>query len=325
MVQGVTVTSEVLDSNNCATGVKYVHSRDTRLKDVKSMEARREVIVADGPYGSLKLFQLLGIGPREVLQRAGIKARVELPLGERSQGRALASFSSLCTGVKLAPVNNLTELNDEARRQFEKGGGRGGGGVYAMPVTSVKWVKRLDGYGTGGFVSPPVLGANVPLVVSVRLGSPNSLGYVRVRDADPFSTPAVHTNLLGKRVDLQRLRRLLHRIGEVHEKLDERFNVVNITPMGAKLNESYVLENADFGLHFKASCRVGPVVTDTLKVHGVKGLRVIDTSVLNRMPPSAGSMALVYMIAEYAGYNIVCAYNCKRWEAKACATEKAWL
>ena len=57
--------------------------------------------------------------------------------------------------------------------------------------------------------------------------------------------------------------------------------------------------------HLMGSCRMGPasdrraVVDDRLRVHGVTGLRVADSSIMPSMP-SANTMAATYMIAERA-------------------------
>lgn len=60
-----------------ATGVTYVvHGRD------RTVTARKEVIVSAGAIGSAKVLQLSGVGPADVLARAGGAQKAELSLGK---------------------------------------------------------------------------------------------------------------------------------------------------------------------------------------------------------------------------------------------------
>jgi choline dehydrogenase len=48
-------------------------------RNVTSIFARNEVILAAGAIGTPLILQRSGIGPREILQEAGIEVKVDLP------------------------------------------------------------------------------------------------------------------------------------------------------------------------------------------------------------------------------------------------------
>lgn len=65
---------------NQATGVQFL--RDGRMQLV---HAKREVILSGGSIGSAQLLMLSGVGPREHLQRLGIRVLRDLRVGDNLQ------------------------------------------------------------------------------------------------------------------------------------------------------------------------------------------------------------------------------------------------
>ena len=58
------------------------------VRDRCGCAVRREVILAGGAFNTPQLLKLSGIGPREELERFGIRCRVDLPgVGENLQDR----------------------------------------------------------------------------------------------------------------------------------------------------------------------------------------------------------------------------------------------
>lgn len=71
----------VLFEDGVAVGVEYIDSDSTDLSEVRSVRARKEVIVAAGTIHTPQILQASGIGPQPVLERAGIDVVVDLPGG----------------------------------------------------------------------------------------------------------------------------------------------------------------------------------------------------------------------------------------------------
>ncbi|KAI3604472.1 gmc oxidoreductase [Moniliophthora roreri] len=69
--------------SNSATGVEYAESRDG---DRRTVNVNREVIVTSGAIGTPHVLLASGVGPRAVLEAAGVPVKVDLPgVGEHLQ------------------------------------------------------------------------------------------------------------------------------------------------------------------------------------------------------------------------------------------------
>lgn len=69
LVQGVTASKLVFDGGS----VVAVETMAAKGAAPVRWTARREIILASGPYGSAKLLQLSGVGPAAVLAEHGIE------------------------------------------------------------------------------------------------------------------------------------------------------------------------------------------------------------------------------------------------------------
>src|SRR5262249_10361734 len=91
------VTQVLFDSETRAIGVEYLKGErlysahanpNTAPGEPRQAFAAREVIVSGGAFNTPQLLMLSGIGPRQVLERHGIKVRVDLPgVGSNLQDR----------------------------------------------------------------------------------------------------------------------------------------------------------------------------------------------------------------------------------------------
>lgn len=83
IVQSATA-SKILIEGGRAVGVEYLKTDRPAGKQKRVMRATKEVISSAGPYGSPRLLQLSGIGPKFVLDSLGIKQLVDLPVGRET-------------------------------------------------------------------------------------------------------------------------------------------------------------------------------------------------------------------------------------------------
>ena len=137
---------------------------------------------------------------------------------------------------------------------------------------------------------------------------PESLGYVRAKNNNPYEKPLIQPNYLDHEED----RRIIVSGIKLSRKL------MNTKPLAPFFDyESYpgkdiINDNELIDIarqrsttlyHLMGTCRMGPkaepmaVVDDELRVHGIKNLRVIDASIMPTML-SANLNAGVLMIAE---------------------------
>jgi choline dehydrogenase-like flavoprotein len=74
------VTKVLLDEDLTATGVEFTSSLPGQGEPTyQTVRARREVIVAAGTMHTPQVLMLSGIGPKDVLEKAGIDVKIELP------------------------------------------------------------------------------------------------------------------------------------------------------------------------------------------------------------------------------------------------------
>ena len=77
-----------------AKGVSFRPRNGTVVTNVK---AKREVILAAGAIHSPQILQRSGIGPRALLERAGIPVKLDLPgVGQNYQDHSFSSISATC-------------------------------------------------------------------------------------------------------------------------------------------------------------------------------------------------------------------------------------
>ncbi|KAI0558238.1 Glucose-methanol-choline oxidoreductase [Gracilaria domingensis] len=308
VVQGVTITRIRFTREHDgralrARGAEYVYTNRTAATDHMFVHVRKRIISAAGPFNSPKLLQLSGIGPRRVLRQARIPVLKHLPVGTRAQARPLVGvFSSYSDRIPLEPQGNYTLINsaDEIARW------RGGeASPLGAPVGSVVGRVARDGYFISSFFvlpafRPPGAQNMSRLLSTVCLGNPTSFGSVQVRDSNPFTPPKVHLNMLSSRKEIAQMTRCLKSMVEIHNRFDPRFDLSFVAPKDGRITLQYIQQSASFALHHVGACSVGSTLDGKLKVKGTSNLYVVDASSLRRMTTSAGPMASVYMLAEFA-------------------------
>lgn len=139
---------------------------------------------------------------------------------------------------------------------------------------------------------------------------PESQGYVRLRNADPFEAPIIQPKYLDAEED----RRVLLAAMKLARRLMASqalapYNAGETYPGTDIQSDDELLESARHRgtttFHPMGTCRMGPdgdrlaVVDDQLRLRGLEGIRVVDASVMPTMP-SANLNASTMMIAEKA-------------------------
>lgn len=305
------MTRHILLQGKRAVGVAYDHDGQTH-----QVHCNREVLIASGPIGSPHLLQRSGIGPADVLRKAGIGVRHDLPgVGENLQDHAEVYIQFGCKepvtlNSKMDPLSKLMiglrwllfKDGLGATNHFEAGG-------FIRSEKGLRWpdiqfhflpaAMRYDG-------NKPIKGHG--FMVLTGPNKPKSRGYVRARSADPYVHPEIRFNYLEREEDLEGFRRCIRLTREIiGQKAMDRFRDDEIAP-GAHLTSdeelnAFVRDNLESTYHPCGSCRMGEddmaVVDSELRVHGIAGLRVIDSSVFPT-EPNGNLNAPTIMLAERA-------------------------
>ncbi len=315
------------------------NSGDQAPEETFTVAARREVILCAGAFNTPQLLKLSGIGPREELERHGIPVRVELPgVGENLQDRyevtvvtKMRADLSLVRGMKFRPPEP-GEAPDPLFAEWLQGKGpyTTNGAVVALMKRSFPerpepdlFIFGLIGYFKGyfpGYARQIARGENYFTWAVLKAHTNNRAGRVSLRSRDPRQVPEIDFHYFGEggetdqdsAADLdsvvegvETVRRITARCAEVIE--EEVLPGKDVA--GKEAIRQYIRDNA-WGHHASCSCRMGPagdamaVVDSRFRVHGTRGLRVVDASVFPRIP-GFFIVSAVYMIAEKASDTIL--------------------
>jgi len=286
---GARVTKLAFEGDR-ATGVVYEQGGRRHEVDVSP---DGELVLSAGAIQSPQLLMLSGVGPADHLAEFGIEARVDLPgVGRNLQDHLRVSISY--ESPDSAEVEGL-RVHDRYDRVLV------GAFERAEPNRPAPDIQ----YGiTAGIPlqQPPPHGYSVT-ALPLR---PTSRGRITLRSADPYDDPIIDANYLTTEKDVDDVVTCIRRSRRIaradvlspyrHEELRPGPDVR--TDEGVA---NYVRETAESGFHPTCTCKMGEdetaVVDDSLRVHGVDGLRVIDASVMPNVT-SGNTNAPTIAIAE---------------------------
>jgi choline dehydrogenase len=305
------MTTGVLIENNRAVGVTYRHNG--------SMQTARagEVILCGGAINSPQLLQLSGIGAPETLAAAGVPLKHMLPgVGENLQDHLEVYIQYACTQpVSMQPALQpwrapwigfqwlFFRRGPAATNHFEAGGFIRSNDEVPYPNLMFHFLPlaiRYDG-------SKPRGGHGYQVHVGPMYS--DARGTLKIKSADPFEHPALRFNYLSTAQDRREWVEAVRCARKIlTQPAFAPFNGGELSPGPSVETDAQILDwvahDAETALHPSCTCRMGtdPMsVThpDTLRVHGLDGLRVVDASVM-RYVTNGNIYAPVIMLAEKA-------------------------
>ena len=321
----------ILFEGSRACGVRYRQDGQ-----VRTLRARREVILCAGALQSPQLLQLSGVGPAALLRRFGIGVVRDLPgVGENLQDH-LQIRLIYETRRPITTNDQLRTLHGRAAMGLQwllfRGGplavGINQGGLFcrvdpasATPDTQFHFA-TLSADMAGGKVHP--FSGCTYSVCQLR---PSSRGTVRLRSADPFEAPAMQPNYLSTELD----RRMTVAAVKYARRLAATEPLAGL--MKREFRPGPEVQGDDEILHFcreygatifhpSGTAKMGPradplaVVDERLRVHGVSGLRVVDCSIMPTLV-SGNTNVPVVMLAERAADFILQDLHAARPRAQA--------
>lgn len=332
------VTRVILDDQKRAVGVEYLQGErlyrahphpSMHQGTLSQVKATREVILSGGAFNSPQLLMLSGIGPKEELNALGIQTRVHLPgVGKNLQDR-----------YEIAVVNRMDcaewdiykgaafDIGDPQFRQWETCRS----GIYASNGTLLSIFKHspvsdgppdlfcmalltdFHGY-YPGYSAPMKEKLNYLTFVVLKARTRNSAGEVGLRSPNPLDTPAINFHYFeeGGEEDLEAIVDGIQFVRKLTAKIANQNGLAEEMPGPSYPSKddlkTFIRQNA-WGHHASCTCAIGPedqggVLTSDFRVHGVKGLRVVDASVFPRIPGTF-IVSAIYMIAEKAAEAIL--------------------
>ncbi len=290
------------------TGVRYRPRRGGE----RVARAEREVLLCAGAIGSPMLLLLSGIGNPEELAAAGVRARHELS----GVGRNLQDHPF---------ITCIWEV-DDARTMFGAD----------KPKFAAEWLLRRSGPLTSSVAEVVAFvrtRAGLPaadiqfhmgavffeahgeeefdghaMTIAPVLLAPRARGQVWLRSSDPLAKPRIITNSLSEPEDVAPLLAGVAVAREIaaHEPLAAKV-VRELKPGPGRSDEQDLLDDlrrrAELIYHPVGTCRMGSdeaaVVDPELRVRGLQGLRVVDASIMPKIP-GGNTNAPTIMVAERA-------------------------
>lgn len=268
---------------------------------VETVRAGREVIVSSGAIGSPKLLMQSGIGPADHLRSVGIDVRHDLSgVGSNLQDHLDLFVISECKGdftydgvakphrtVWAGLQYLLFRSGPVASSLFETGGF-----WYADPDARSPDIQFHLGLGSGIEAGVEKL-KNAGVTLNSAYLHPRSRGTVRLSSGDPGAAPLIDPNYFADSHDRAMSLEGLRLAREImRQPALERFVLAERLPGPQVQSESdlfdYACANAKTDHHPVGTCKMGTgedaVVDLELKVRGLEGLRVCDSSILPRVP-----------------------------------------
>jgi choline dehydrogenase len=307
-------TDKVLLDGKRATGVQYTQNGQT-LK----VHATREVILSAGAFASPQLLMLSGIGPQEQLAAHGITPVHTLP------------------GVGQNLQDHVTTVLIQRSKRKEVTLGISLSGLVTVVKSIFEWRKQRTGWITSnvaesqGFLKtdPSADKPDIQLALCtgivddhnrkthlghgytlhVTLCRPKSRGSVTLQSAKSTDAPLIDPGFFKHPDDMATLVKGTQ-IGMdiLQAKAFDAYRGDMLYPVernNPRQIEGFLRDHSDTEYHPCGTCKMGPhsdpmaVVDAQLRVHGIQGLRVVDTSI---MPTLTGgnTTAPTIMIAEKA-------------------------
>ncbi|WP_282109592.1 choline dehydrogenase [Shewanella algicola] len=312
----LTVVTHALVHNVIMQGKTAVGVRYERKGQMQDVMCNKEVVLSAGSIGSPHILQLSGIGNKQTLEDAGIEPVHHLPgVGQNLQDHLEFYFQFKCLkpislNGKLDPLNKLFIgtrwiLNKSglgATNHFESCG-------FIRSKPGLEWpdlqyhflpaAMRYDGkeaFAGHGFQ------------VHIGHNKPKSRGAVTVVSKDAKVAPQIQFNYLSHQDDIEGFRACVRLTREIINQpaLDE-YRGEEIQPgLAVQTDEqidAFVRSSVESAYHPSCSCKMGEddmaVVDSETKVHGIKGLRVVDSSIFPTIP-NGNLNSPTIMVAERA-------------------------
>jgi len=305
---------KILIQNKRATGLEVIIKNQ-----VYTFQTKREIIVAAGAYGSPKLLQLSGIGDPQDLRAAGVELVHSLVgVGKNLQDHCdldiIYSIKDYISLDRLAKPRFHT-IKAGAEYVFFKKGPLAStaveGGMFSYSNKNEKTPNLQFHFLPAAGIEAGVVGAKpgYGVTLNVYLVRPESRGSMRIASSDPKQAPLIDPNYLATEYDLEATVEGLRQMREImgQPAMAKHVTAEHLAGNSELTNkDSYIEFARNFGrtsYHPVGTCAMGnsdqSVVDANLKVYGIEGLRVADSSIMPAIN-SSNTQAPTVAIAEKA-------------------------
>lgn len=279
-------------------GVKAVAVEVEAEAGAETIRTRGEIILCAGALHSPALLQISGVGPAAHLAKLGIPLVKDAPdVGANlREHRVMMMSYRVSRGSLNHQFRGWRLIANVLRYQlFKTGPLTHAAHELCAFVKSRPGLDRADcevgiGQFSFGAKDGKIMIEQEPGVSIIGYyGRPDSQGSVMIRSADPTAPLAIDASYLSDPEDRRRSVDMVRWMRRMMSQPALKGYVVEEIAPGAKAASDDEIVDSFFtcgntGYHVSGTCRMGAdataVVTPRLKVQGVEGLRVVDTSVM---------------------------------------------
>ena len=289
-----TNVNKIVIENKKAVGVECIDKDGNYF----ILKANKEVILSSGAFGSPQIMLRSGVGPRDEINKHGIEHLHELP----GVGKNLQDHIDYLTVHRYDSI----ELIGMSLKSI----------LFKFPIEILKYIFAKVGLFTstvaeaGGFIKskdgiqiPDIQLHFLPAMVvdhgrtqlwghglgcHMCLLRPKSRGEVTLKSSDPFDDPNIDPKFLSHPDDMKDMIKGYKKMMKImNSNSFSKYTGDTLRPINIdddKEIEQAIREEADTVYHPVGTCKMGSddmsVVSNNLKVHGIKSLRVVDASIM---------------------------------------------
>jgi choline dehydrogenase len=311
-----TLTTKILfETNNPVGTTRAVGVEFSKSQGRSEKVYAGEIICCGGAINSPQLLQLSGIGNAAELKKLGIEVMQDLPgVGENMQDHLEVYIQYACKKpVSMAPALKW----------------------YNKPWIGYQWLFNRKGpastnhFEAGGFIRsneqekyPNIMFHFLPLAIRYDGSSPgtghgyqvhvgpmysDAQGSVKIQSTDPRVYPKLRFNYLSTEQDRREWGEAVRCARNIlNQPAFDQYNAGELSPGPEVESDEEVLKwvgkDGETALHPSCTCKMGTdsmsvVDPESMKVHGVENLRVVDASVMPYIT-NGNIYAPVMMLAE---------------------------
>ncbi|KAL8710651.1 MAG: hypothetical protein Q9220_004875 [cf. Caloplaca sp. 1 TL-2023] len=315
-----TIAQKILFDGTTATGVQV-----ETAGLIYTLKAAKEVIVSAGVTRSPQMLMVSGIGPRKILAQHNIPVIVDRPVGQNWQDHCAFEFTYQMKVEGNAALEGNQQYLQQATQDFLKTQTgpltNWGGDILGFEKLPNPYRRALSPSALADLAQLPADQPEIEWLVASHgpqaatssyvtftpaILAVTSKGTITLRSANAADNPLIDPRTFSSPTE--------QALGvQIYKRLQEFVNATGLTtgpemkvgPLG-DTDEEILAGISKTGLpwyHGVASCPMGKesdrnaIVDSQGRVFGVKGLRVVDASVIPLIAPGH-SMAPVYMVAE---------------------------
>lgn len=332
VIKNAHVTKLRFDQDGAVNGVQFL-SGDMEM----GATAKKEVVVSAGVIGSPQILMLSGIGPSAELKQHNITIRKDLPVGLNLQDHIVIPIAMvLKNSTAFTPTDTADHMYEYLLHRKGYFTNLGGGDLMLFASTvndpefpdiqinpmnferkhpDIEYLLNMFNINDETIKSFTKQNDKARVMMwGVCILNPKSRGRISLTSKSPLDAPKINPNYLHDQADRDLLVngiKMMTRLTQTKTFVEQGGQWIQAKLPACDLFEfqsdqywqCYVSQMTITGYHHGGSCKMGPlseeetVVDSELKVKGVKGLRVVDASIMPKLV-SGNTNAPTIMISE---------------------------